>query len=1219
MIVLPREPRVSLNKSFLKVKPNRKDIEKFKLHLIHLLDSINEKESEEHHKFIISKFLEKTYYDGKHYINTKDRKDLVIHLEDNKSPVAVIIEAKKPTNKNEMLKVTNLNTKAFHELLLYYLRERITLNNISLKYIVATNIYEWFIFDAKTFEKAFAEDHDLVGQFKNFEEKRLVNNNTEFFYKSIAAPAIDKFLSGLSKAGKEVYYTHFDVSKYDKILRNNNPDDDNKLIALYKIFSPEHLLKQPFKNDSNSLDKGFYGELLHIIGLTEVSDGGKKLIDRKEESKRDNGSLIENTIHLLESLNKLKRLDKPSLFGANNVERYFNVGLELSITWINRVLFLKLLEAQLLTYNKGDNDFKFLNSDRIKSYDELDSLFFDVLAMRVEHREDVYKKPFSKVPYLNSSLFVPTELEQRCFSISQLKDNKEIPIFSKTVLKDSNGQRKSGKMKTLDYLFTFLDSFDFSSEGSEAIQEENKTLINASVLGLIFEKINGYKDGSFFTPGFITMYMCRETIRGAVLQKFYDAKGWECKTIDQLYDKITDKKEANAIINSLRICDPAVGSGHFLVSALNEIIALKSDLKILMDKDGRTLRDYQIEVDNDELSIHSDGILFEYSSRNPESQRVQETLFNEKKTIIENCLFGVDINSNSVKICRLRLWIELLKSAYYKADRDFSELETLPNIDINIKCGNSLISRNQLGTDLSHALKKAKITISSYKQAVQNYQHAQSKEERDDMEDLISTIKNNFRTEISNSDPKVRKLRSKRGELDNILNQRILFELSKAEEKSKNLLVLKLQNEVDKLETEIDEIKSNKIFENAFEWLFEFPEVLDEKGKFVGFDIVIANPPYGVDFSDGEKAYLKSIFPISSIGKMDSYKLFYEQSFRLLKKNYFQAFIAPNTFLYNVQSKSLRSSIIANTTIKKAVELRKNIFEDAPDVVTVILILKYSRNDSYNFPVKVAFPNVKYTDIDGSKWMIDQNIPISTFAQDEEKKINLRRDFRLDFILTKMNTYPRLDDQFLLKQGTKPYGEKDNKEKLLLSKTDKGYPWERALNGRNLAPFSINWEHDFVLRSTDLHSCLEQSIVSSPKIYFQRMRKISLFPRIVAAYDDETFHGLYTCSVIYPKANATLNLKYVVALLNSHLINIWYKNYDTDIEIKLASVKNIPIPIISSDLQSPIVNLVDMIMQSKKVDDTVNALKYQDELDCLVYDIFGLTPDEILLVKSLTG
>jgi adenine-specific DNA-methyltransferase len=211
---------------------------------------------------------------------------------------------------------------------------------------------------------------------------------------------------------------------------------------------------------------------------------------------------------------------------------------------------------------------------------------------------------------------------------------------------------------------------------------------------LIFEKINGYKDGSFFTPGFITMYMCSETIRKAVVQKFNETKNWKCEDIDALYNKIEDIKEANDIINSLKICDPAVGSGHFLVSALNEILAIKNDLKILCDKKGRRLKNYQFEVVNDELIVtDEDGELFEYNPTNKETQRIQETLFHEKQTIIEGCLFGVDINPNSVKICRLRLWVELLKNTYYK---NKTELETLPNIDINIKCGNSLISRFEL-------------------------------------------------------------------------------------------------------------------------------------------------------------------------------------------------------------------------------------------------------------------------------------------------------------------------------------------------------------------------------------------------------------------------------------------------------------------------------------------------------------------------------------------
>ncbi|MBK7011243.1 MAG: class I SAM-dependent DNA methyltransferase [Saprospiraceae bacterium] len=284
----------------------------------------------------------------------------------------------------------------------------------------------------------------------------------------------------------------------------------------------------------------------------------------------------------------------------------------MTITWINRILFLKLLEGQLLSYHKGDKAYLFLNHNIIREFDQLDALFFQVLAKRFEDRNEHVSKILHQVPYLNSSLFEPTELEHDTLFISNLSDDKTIPIHAHTVLKAQHGAKRSGDLSTLEYLFAFLDAYDFSGEGSEDIQEDNKPLINASVLGLIFEKINGYKDGSFFTPGFITMYMCRETIRRAVVQKFNEKKGWQCETIDQLYDKIEDRKEANALINDITICDPAVGSGHFLVSALNEMIAIKSDLKILQDRDGKRLKEYVVEVVNDELIIKDkdDGELF---------------------------------------------------------------------------------------------------------------------------------------------------------------------------------------------------------------------------------------------------------------------------------------------------------------------------------------------------------------------------------------------------------------------------------------------------------------------------------------------------------------------------------------------------------------------------------------------------------------------------------
>jgi hypothetical protein len=666
------KPRKALNKAFLKVKPNRSEIERFKANLIKLLGNIDEIEREENQKNHLRDFLRDTYYKENHEVNTKDTKDLVIHHgKTNKTDVGVIIEAKRPGNRAEMIKPDDINKRAFHEILLYYLRERVTEKNINVKHLIVSNVYEWYIFDEKIFERVFAQNRKLVKQFQDFE---LSKKPTEIFYTEIAEPFI-------AEIKHDIEFTCFDIREYEKPLRNQNNKDDNKLIALFKLLSPEHLLKLPFVNDSNSLDKRFYGELLHIIGLAEKKEGSKKIIERNAPGQRHTGTLLENAMIQLDSLDKISRLENARQFGATQNERLFNVALELGITWINRILFLKLLEAQLVAYHKGDKSYEFLNTEKVKDYDDLNSLFFQVLARRPHERNEDVKKAFEKVPYLNSSLFEPTEIEQTNLFISQLRNDKPIPLYPQTVLKDETGKKRNGNMNPLAYLFAFLSAYDFASEGSEDIQEDNKTLINASVLGLIFEKINGYKDGSFFTPGFITMYMCRETIRKAVIQKFNETKGWNCSDLNTLYNKIEDRTEANKIINDIKICDPAVGSGHFLVSALNELIAIKSDLNILLDRQGRWLKEYHLEVVNDELIVtDEDGELFEYNPSNKESQRIQETLFHEKQAIIENCLFGVDINPNSVKICRLRLWIELLKNAYYKTT---PELVTPPELSSN--------------------------------------------------------------------------------------------------------------------------------------------------------------------------------------------------------------------------------------------------------------------------------------------------------------------------------------------------------------------------------------------------------------------------------------------------------------------------------------------------------------------------------------------------------
>jgi len=934
MQIIQAPIQLSLNPAFRKLKPNREEIELFKRELILLLERINEYESEEHHKNQVIEFLNAVYYKNNHYINTKGRSDLVIHNgKEPDSPVGVLLEAKKPSNKSEMISKDNINVKSFQELVLYYLRERKTQKNFKLRYLIVTNIYEWYIFDAQTFEKLFYENKKLVSDFEEFEAGSLTSKNTDFFYKEIASPAIQKIT-------QEVTCTYFNLNDYQKPLRNADKSDDVKLIPLFKLLSPIHLLKLPFANDNNTLNKDFYAELLHIIGLEETKDGGKSIIGRKKEGSRDAGSLIENAMDKIDVMDKLDRINRVFQPATSVEEKLYTVSLDLSITWVNRILFLKLLESQLLKYQNKDKVYRFLSNDQIRNFDDLDNLFFQVLARRPDERRGESKIKFSHVPYLNSSLFEPTELEHQSITIGNLQDSLHIKLYSKSVLKDKKGKLIATELPPLEYLFRFLDAYDFSSEGSEEILDEDKTLISASVLGLIFEKINGYKDGSFFTPSFITMYICRETISRAILQKFEEEKGWKCGNLVELHNKIEDINEANTLINSIKICDPAVGSGHFLVSALNEMIAIKSELGILCDRDDKLLRGYKITVVNDELTVSENEIdLFRYIPGNHESQRVQETLFHEKQSIIENCLFGVDLNPNSVKICQLRLWIELLKNSYYKTGS--TELETLPNIDINIKCGNSLISRYALDEDLKAALKTSGYTVEQYREAVNRYRNADSKDEKHSMFKLIESIKSNLKTEINKHDKNLTALLTLQKELS-LKTAPTLFERTAKEEKIAQKSIADIKAKIAKYEAVIEEIKNNKMYENALEWRFEFPEVLNAEGEYIGFNAIIGNPPYIQLQKLGEMADTYQKMNYETYERTgDIYCLFYELGNNLLKNNYFLSFITSNKWMRAGYGESTRRYFIENTNPKVLIDFAgQKIFDEATVDVNILMVSK---------------------------------------------------------------------------------------------------------------------------------------------------------------------------------------------------------------------------------------------------------------------------------------
>ena len=902
-------PSQTVNKAYLKQPIGEAEIMRFKEAMRKMLKNINANESEEHNKNLVMEFLSNAFYKHTNAINTKGKTDAAIYSSPDSinSNILVLIEAKGP-ERPDMAKSSELNCKALHELILYYIREEEYNHNTEVKHLIITNCYEWFVFDKTSFYRLFLSSKKFTKEVIDADRE----NTTDYVYEQVIRKKVEEVKHKLK-------YTYFDLSDYKEKLEDDTVVTSRKFISIYKLLSPTHLLKLPFQNDHNALNRSFYNELLYIMGVEEVTDDKIKKIKRLR-SKRQPYSLVEQVISHLEE------------YDISEEQVLFDTALGLVLNWMNRILFLKLLESQLITFNKGAIS-KFLTSSLIPDYDVLNDLFMKVLAVPVERRNRELQDSFKDVPYLNSSLFEMSKTERDFFSISGIRLGN-MDVMALTAVKDDNGKRIKGSLPTLDYLFRFLDAFDFGIEKQvedSPLRQESKTIINASVLGKIFEKINGYKDGSFFTPGYITEYICRKTLRRAVVNRFNEVKGWDCADFLDLCDHVgTDREsrtEANQIINSLKICDPAVGSGHFLVSALNELIAIKRELSILQDhrEKPRPITEY-IAVENDELVItDEDGDNFVYNPKDPHSQLVQETLFEEKRTIIENCLFGVDLNPKSVEICQLRLWIELLKSAYYYQDeqKDQRFLQTLPNIDINIKCGNSLLNRYLLDTDIRQVLASTSLSIAKYKQDVAQYKCTANKETKTQLKKDIEIIKSYLRKGLSENTPTYKKWCSVAKELNELKLKSKLFGDDKNKKSKFAKKLAKRKKDEAKLRCLVEEMRDNKTFANAFEWRCEIPEVLDENGDFTGFDVIIGNPPYISleKLSEDVKAYAKmhrmdekeqKEVPVYSTleSRGDIYSLFVERGLHLLKKNGLLAYILPNKWMKVGYGKPLRQLFI---------------------------------------------------------------------------------------------------------------------------------------------------------------------------------------------------------------------------------------------------------------------------------------------------------------------
>ncbi|WP_120909870.1 class I SAM-dependent DNA methyltransferase [Helicobacter pylori] len=1220
--------------------PNQEQLEAFKTAFDTFLET-NPQENEDHHKDAFNDLLKGVF---KYKVKPTKRIDSAI-LNDN-DKVEVIIEFKALKNPNEFIKKGDLNVKALHESLFYYLIERKEGNN-NLKRLILATIKELYIIDANEFE-IFNKDKEIENAFKNCHDRKGNDTSTEAFY-----DACQKRLNELDRSLK---YHHIPLKK-------------ENLALIYQALSPNFLLKIPKYSDANTLNKDFYEELLYILGLEEQNDKGKILIKPSRTQNSLSYALKE----------QYKDLDDEEV-------------MALLIAWNNRILFLRLLESLLISFKHFENPF--LTTENFNDFNALNTLFFEVLAKKNNERLPKIKedKILGKIPYLNSSLFDKTPLELKGCEI-KLLDNKSLEIYPKSVLKKDKDYQKEKDWTLLKYLFEFLRLYKFTTTPKD-IKDNTDTsesrLINPSVLGLVFEKLNGYKEGSFYTPSFITSYMCKESITPIMLDKFNAIYQWDCKDLEALKGKIDRNfsnekaKEYLQLLLTLRVCDPAVGSGHFLVSALNEMVLIAYELGLIA-----SLYACDLKLENDEIIIHTPtGEIFNYKkphSENDPHHHIQKELFELKKSIIENCLFGVDINPNSCEITKLRLWIELLKYSYYifEKGKNTNNLETLPNIDINIKCTNSLISRFNLNDDLKK-IPNIKQKIQEYKDLVAQYKDPNPLYplNKADLINKIQDLKNTF--SLTLKDPKTK------AELEKAIEKHIkkynFFALD-----DKSLLdglnyfipslfgTLKLSPKEEEeafasygriraLRKKLDDALSGGEYQNAFEWRFEFPEVLNDEGDFLGFDCIIGNPPYiRQEQIKDLKPLLEKQYQDFYNSTADIYTYFFALAFHLLKEKGFSAFITSNKYARAKYGAKLREWLLKKTTIVSYMELNAlKVFESAAVDTSIMNFIKQTPSKESEFKYYEPTPNDK-DDLKSTPHLLMKQNALSTesFIFANATLLDLRD--KIESVGTPLKDWDIQIYRGILTGANEAFIITTEKREEILNACKTKEERERTerlikpiLRGKDIKRYSYEWAHLWVINThngytsnlkfkippidiekypaTKAHLDAHYDTIATRCdqgdtpyhlrncAYLEDFEKEKIvYPCIMAkepcfVYEEKRFYAPAPANII---TGDKIEIKYITALLNSKCIYFamrkFYMGGGIEGELKTNNLEKIPIPQITEknqELAHKITDYAKQILALKEKDPKANTQKLEKEIDALVYQLYNLTDEEIKIIEN---
>ena len=873
---------------------------------------------------------------------------------------------------------------------------------------------------------------------------------------------------------------------------------------------------------------------------------------------------------------------------------------------LGRLVFLQFLQkkgwmgvpANQQGWNGGDKFYlshlieRYVGNDRLLS-DVLEPLFFNTLNERRDNDlTDSRLGENIKIPYLNGGLFDKDDL-----------DKKDID-FPYDYFKE---------------LMDFFAMYNFTIDENDP--EDSEIGIDPEMLGHIFENLlEDNKDkGAFYTPKEIVQYMSQESVAQYLQSHTSDELHTAIDSLikQRVVEPIMQNKEnarlVNKALSEVKVCDPAIGSGAFPMGVLNVLFDCRH-------------------------------LLYGFIGKNEDFSYAKV-----KRDIIQNNIYGVDIEKGAVDIARLRFWLALVV--------DENEPQPLPNLDYKIMCGDSLLHRFALDAPFQNVLKDynqkngTHYTLNDYRQWVYNYTDISDHTQKDNFRKRIEDIKRAVKTELSKKE--IGKIAKVRGAIAN-LQMEDMFGGKKNEKKIKAL-----QKELKALEQQRVEIESNKIYDQAFEWRFEFPALLNENGDFTGFDIVIGNPPYVQLQTIKEKSLSYQNMGYETFHKSgDMYCLFTEAGFNLLKENGILTYIMQNKWMQAGYGKPLRQ-FLSRHRIRNIIDFGDvQIFENATTYVCICTLQRSCPSDSFTasyMKEKNVFNYPLYQSI-----FTINSLGTDTWVLSSSSDLALKNKIE--------NTFPPLKDYVqgeayrgVLTGLTEAFIINDEVRNQIISEDKNAFSiihpiirgrdmkvWENAhansyligtFPARHLSidnyPGVKKWLNGFGLHR------LEQSgktyIINGEEIkarkktsnkWFETQDQIGYFekfacPKIMYQafqvkpcfiYDDK---GLYCNNSIWILPT---NNKALLGIFNSKLGWWLISKYCTQIQNGYQLIwkyfSQVPIALNQKSEYTFIEDLVETILTLKE--SKADTLKLEQQIDLLVYHLYGLTYDEVLIVDPDT-